>query len=357
MTDRARPGPGRPFLQPAAWTAATLTLIHVFLAALPDPGAGAGTPPAKPGAQAEAAPQSRQAPPARGEERLAPDLARRFRQEPVITVFDHSAVAVRSMPLEEYVAHVVAGEVVPTWSPDALRAQAVAARTYTIRLLLAGEDATPRRLYGTDTSTNPAEAQAFSERVPRSVREAVAATRGEILVYRGKPVVALFSACAAARTADLEESFPGDPRAAEAPYLRPVSSRCEEVAPADIRRWRAALTTAELAAIAGLEPGAVDRVRIARRGPSGRAVFIQIGPRRIYAAALRLRAGANRLKSTWITEIERGEGDVWIFHGRGWGHGVGLDQWGAEAMARDGRGYREILRHYYPGTGLVRLYR
>ena len=344
-------GTRRLALRPAVWTAAALMLIHVFLAGAPGSGADGSPPPAKPVPRAQAAPRDPSPP------RLSPELARRFRREPVITVFDHALGAVRSMPLEEYVAHVVAGEVIPTWSPDALRAQAVAARTYTIRLMMAGDNATPRRLYGTDTSTNPAEAQAYSEHVPRPVREAVAATRGEILVYRGEPVVALFSACAAGRTAAMDESFPGDPREAEAPYLRPVPSRCEEVAPEDIRRWTAALTTAELAAIAGLEPGAVDRVRIARRGPSGRAVFIQIGPRQVYAAALRLRAGANRLKSTWITAIERGEGPVWIFRGRGWGHGVGLDQWGAEAMARDGRGYRDILRHYYPGTRLARLYR
>jgi len=344
-------GTRRLALRPAVWTAAALLLIHSFLASAPRSGAGGWAQPAKPAPRARAAPQDASPP------RLSPELAGRFRQEPEITVFDHATGAVRSMPLEEYVAHVVAGEVIPTWSPAALGAQAVAARTYTVRLMMAGEDATPRRLYGTDTSTNPAEAQAYSEHVPASVRKAVAATRGEILVYRGKPVVALFSPCAAGRTAAMDESFPGDPRTAEAPYLRPVPSRCEEAAPEDIRRWTAALTSAELAAIARLDPGAVDRVRIARRGPSGRALFIQIGPRQVYAAALRLHAGANRVKSTWITDIERGEGDLWIFHGRGWGHGVGLDQWGAEAMARDGRGYREILRHYYPGTGLVRLYR
>ena len=358
---RARPG----WLAPAAWVAVGLCMVQLVLAA--GPATPGGHAPAKPGARAG----SRELPGAGGGQdrpggghgpgsaeqgtALDPALARRFAREPRLTVFDHATGTARTMGMEEYVAHVVAGEVVPTWRPDALRAQAVAARTYTVSLLLAGEAATPRRLYGTDTSTDPAEAQAYSPVVPPAVQAAVAATRGEILVYGGRPIVALFSACAAGRTAGLRESFPRDPR--QAPYLRPVASACDRAAPGSIRRWAVALTTAELAAAAGVPPAAVDRVEIARRGPSGRAVFLRIGPRQVHAVDLRRQVGPNRLKSTWLTEIEALEGGVWIFRGRGWGHGVGLDQWGAEAMARAGRGYREILAHYYPGTRLVELYR
>ncbi|HEY8551830.1 MAG TPA: SpoIID/LytB domain-containing protein [Thermaerobacter sp.] len=352
---------------PAVWSAVGLLLIYAVLAA--GPGAPAGGPPAKPPLAARAGdeageagesdpgqratPESAEdAPPHRGP--LDPAVARRFVREPEITVFDHAIGAPRTMALEAYVAHVVAGEVRPTWQPDALRAQAVAARTYTVGLLMAGDRTTPRRLYGTDTSTDPAEVQAYSPMVPRAVEKAVAATRGEILVYEGKPIVALFHACAAGRTAFLRESFPRDPR--RAPYLRPVPSPCERAAPEAIRRWAVALTAAELAAAAGLSPADVREVHIAARGPSGRAVAIQIGPRRVHAADLRRHVGPNRLRSTLLTAIQPLEGGVWIFRGRGWGHGVGLDQWGAEAMARRGRSYRDILAHYYPGTRLVRLY-
>lgn len=363
----------------AGWVALGLLLIHLVLAA--GPGAPAGGPPAKPappagvrdetgeagrpgdagpsGRATRAGPGPRPGPqtaeePPPGRVPLDPAVARRFVREPTITVFDHAIAAPRTMAMEEYLAHVVAGEVLTSWQPDALRAQAVAARTYTVSLLLAGERATPRRLYGTDTSTDPAEAQAYSPTVPRTVAEAVAATRGQILVYRGKPIVALFHACAAGRTASLRESFPRDPR--RAPYLRPVPSPCDQAAPARIRRWAVAVTAEELAAAAGLSPAEVREVRVAARGPSGRAVAIQIGPRRVHAAELRRRVGPDRLRSTLLTQIQPLEGGVWIFRGRGWGHGVGLDQWGAEAMARRGISYRDILAHYYPGTRLVRLY-
>src|SRR5690606_19043897 len=105
-----------------------------------------------------------------------------------------------------------------------------------------------------------------------------------------------FHACAAGRTASLRESFPRDPR--RAPYLRPVPSPCDQAAPARIRRWAVALTAEELAAAAGLSPAEVREVRVAARGPSGRAVAIQIGPRRVHAAELRRQVGPNRLRST-----------------------------------------------------------
>ncbi|GAB6877451.1 SpoIID/LytB domain-containing protein [Thermaerobacter litoralis] len=340
----------------AAWALVAVVLVQALLAAGPAPWSGAPAKPPLSGARPGDRPPGQEDGaagngPAAG---LDPALARRFAREPQITVFDHAAGGPRAMPMEEYVAHVVAGEAVPTWDPDALRAQAVAARTYTVSLLLAGERSTPRQLYGTDTSTDPAEAQAYNPVVPPAVTAAVQATRGEIVVYDGKPIVALFSACAGPRTAGLRESFPGDDR--RAPYLRPVPSPCERAAPAFIRRWAVALTAGELAGVAGVAPSLVQEVAIARRGPSGRAVLIRIGPRLVHAAELRRQVGPNRLKSTWLTEIEPLEGGVWIFRGRGWGHGVGLDQWGAQAMARQGRSYREILAHYYPGTALVQLY-
>ncbi|ADU50472.1 SpoIID/LytB domain protein [Thermaerobacter marianensis DSM 12885] len=374
MTDhhQARPGPGGrgaggalPAGAAAIWAGVALVLIYAVLATGPLAGLPAARPPGTgpggtgPGEACPGGPGRAGGPEPAGEDGgaapLDPALARRFAREPQITVFDHAAGAPRGMGMETYVAHVVAGETLPGWRPDALRAQAVAARTYTVSLLMAGEASTPRRLYGTDTSTDPAEAQAFRPVVPPAVRAAVEATRGEILVYGGKPIVALFSACAAERTAGLRESFPGDDR--PAPYLRPVPSPCDRAAPDFIRRWSVALTSSELAGVAGVSPVEVRAVDIARRGPSGRAVLIRIGPRLVHAADLRRQIGPDRLKSTFVTEIEARQGGVWIFRGRGWGHGVGLDQWGAEAMARDGRSYRDILAHYYPGTALVQLYR
>lgn len=330
---------------PALWVATGLTLVYLLVALVPADDAVAREPGTRVGSAAGQKPETVP---------LADELGRRFTSEPQLTVFDHGTGQVQAMSLEQYLAHVVAGEVLPTWHPDALRAQAVAARTYTVGLLLE-ENSTPRQLHGTDTSTRPEEAQAFGTAVPPAVREAVADTRGEILVYEGRPIVALFSSCAAERTAHLREAFPDDAR--RAPYLRPVVSRCDDVAPGHIRRWSTALNAGELAAVAGVPPAAVDRVSIAQRGPSGRASWIQIGPRRVHAAVLRQRVGPNRLRSTWLTAIQPLEGGVWVFRGRGWGHGVGLDQWGAEAMARTGHGYREILAHYYPGTHLVQLYR
>jgi stage II sporulation protein D len=111
----------------------------------------------------------------------------------------------------------------------------------------------------------------------------------------------------------------------------------------------------ELARAAGLA-GDATGARVAARTTSGRAARVEIeaGGRRaaLSAAELRQRLGFTRLPSLAFEIEERGG----AFRGRGRGHGAGLCQWGAAGFAREGKGYREILLHYYPGTEIVRMY-
>jgi stage II sporulation protein D len=109
----------------------------------------------------------------------------------------------------------------------------------------------------------------------------------------------------------------------------------------------------------GLFSGAVTNVRVTRRGVGGFATEVEVtGPgkrARLGAYAFRLAVGAYRLQSTNFEVTPTATG--FLFQGCGFGHGVGLCQWGAQGMAQAGWNYREILLHYYPGSRLVRVYR
>jgi stage II sporulation protein D len=113
----------------------------------------------------------------------------------------------------------------------------------------------------------------------------------------------------------------------------------------------------ELGKLAGLG-GAATSVRVVSRSPTGRAEKVEVasGERRVVLAAtdLRQRLGFSRLPSLAF-EVRRDGADV-VLDGRGQGHGAGLCQWGAAGLAREGKTYREILGHYYPGVEIVRMY-
>ncbi len=152
------------------------------------------------------------------------------------------------------------------------------------------------------------------------------------------------------RTASPAEMWP---HAQPVPYL---PSQPDRFCTADGgREWAAEITRAELtAALAahGLAAPGWQNLTVARRGESGRAVTLRLDGNEISAEEFRLAVGEslgwNRIPSTWF-EVSR-QGDRFAFHGRGWGHGVGLCQKGAAAMAAQGRSAAQILQQYFPGA-------
>ncbi len=251
---------------------------------------------------------------------------------------------VNVLPLEDYVAGVVGGELPRDFSGETLKAQAVAARTYALhRLRAAGSDARALLL---PTTGDQVYGGLDAEAPP--IREAVAATRGEFLSYRGQAILAAYHASSGGQTAAADEVWQ---RAL--PYLvsRPVWG--EDLAPDSY--WRASVSRTTLGralAPLGVRLGALQSLRVDGRSPSGRAVRVQVrgarGERSLDADQLRRALGEGRIRSTRF-EIQPTE-TGFVFAGTGHGHGVGMSQWGAEAMARRGAQYREILAHFYPGT-------
>ena len=275
----------------------------------------------------------------------------------VIAVYDDENDCVRSMPLEEYLCGVVAAEMPASFEPEALKAQAIAARTFTLRHLAAC-GGTPCGRLGADICTDSACCQSYrspeqlaekwgtdAEYYSGRIREAVYGTAGEVATYDGELIEALYHSTAGGVTENSENVF-----ASAEPYLVSVASPGEEGTAhyAETTTFSSKSFATKLNAAfpkAGLsEKKLEEQVRIISRYASGRVESVQIGAIEVTGRQLR---GALDLPSANFT-IEFTDGDVRIAT-LGYGHGVGMSQYGANAMAKEGADYRAILQHYYTG--------
>jgi stage II sporulation protein D len=259
---------------------------------------------------------------------------------------------VNELPLESYVAGTLARETYPTWGAEVLRAQAVVARTYVLY------QHAHRRGQNYDVkATTESQVYGGVDAESAVVLRATDDTRGEYLAFEGAPILAVYHSAAGGETQGAEEVWTGP-----LPYLRPVSVEGEEASPDTY--WRAAVSREQLARVAatlGHPVGSVRDVRIDERTSSGRVRSVRIvgteGESVVAAGTLRAALGEDVLKST-LFEIHPGRDERsqdFVFVGSGRGHGVGMSQWGARAMAERGADYREILQHFYPGTTLRRV--
>lgn len=266
--------------------------------------------------------------------------------------------AVLHVEMERYLGGVLAGEVPGDWPPEALRAQAVVARTYALFQRRSRPDGN-YHLRSTITD------QVFQVKspLPEALRRAVAATAGEVLVCRGCLVKAYFHSTCGGRTVSAAEVFGEEP-------TEPLSgTRCGYCGASPLASWTRRLKKGELEkrlGTLGERYGRIGRLRaieaLWRAGdPEGRVVLFRVwhdlGLAEIPAAEFRLAVGPgkNALPSVFITAWSD-EGETIEVSGRGFGHGVGMCQFGASGQARAGRTYREILAHYYPGAEVVRVY-
>lgn len=280
--------------------------------------------------------------------------------------------AVNLLDMERYLRGVVPLEIGagrPAEELEAVKAQAIAARTYAIRHMGRRESlgfdfygSVMDQVYGGLDAEDPVST--------RAVRE----TEGQVLVYRGEPIEAFYHSTCGGSTAALEEVWQGDPR----PYLQAVSDRrpgggwyCES---SNRFRWTESWDAEELRATltTGLRDrgrsGTVTRVEsldITGRSASGRASQLRIrtnlGQELVAGDSIRwvLRPEPNRILNSTLIEVEtpgRGEVTRLVVEGAGWGHGIGMCQIGAVGRSRAGHSYRDILLTYYPGTRIARLY-
>ena len=255
---------------------------------------------------------------------------------------------VATLPIESYVELVVAAESGAADGPESREALAVVARSFALQLSHghAGFDV-----------CDSTHCQWVHWRSTPEAHAATLATAGEVLWFHGRRAAAYFHQNCGGRTAAAEEVWPGRAARADGALGHLVSRADTYCQRAGSSEWSATLTRAELTqalAAAGLAAPGWKSLTVAKRGDSGRATVLLVGSAAVPAESFRLAVGRalgwNRIRSNWFEVAAQGDG--FLFHGRGSGHGVGLCQAGAAEMAREGRGYREILAQYFPGATL-----
>lgn len=274
--------------------------------------------------------------------------------------WNEGVVLVNVVPMEEYLRGVVPSESIPTWRIDALKAQAVAARTYALY------HRNSYRASGYDV-TDDVESQVYKGAgvETKATDEAVRETRGEVITYEGKAIDALFHADGGGYT-EYGENVWGISK----PYLQGVP---EELSLQTKKPWTVTLTRdafSKKLSASGYGVGRIQNIKLSNlqfgkvhyagdRTPAGRVKkFICRGSSgwvSLSGVTMRKIFG---LRSAMFDILFKG--DQLIITGYGYGHGLGLSQWGAEAMAEkhgDGKDYyKEILAHYYQGTKVEKWY-
>ncbi len=258
-------------------------------------------------------------------------------------------IVISELSLEHYVTGIINNEVSSKWHVEALKTQAVISRTYALyqKERRAGE------LYHL-TGTHMDQVYTGAGKEDAASRRAVKATRGQVLTFNGVPALTVFHSSAGGVTESSKNVWKDD-----YPYLRSVKSKYDKRAPN--YGWVLSLTARSLGdklKAAGHNIGVVKKVVIGRKTRTGRVVRIVIKGKKgrvvMTGEELRRALGYGFLKST-LFKVKKRRG-VFVFTGRGSGHGVGLSQWGAKGMAEHGASYKKILKHYYKGTKLKKVY-
>lgn len=278
-----------------------------------------------------------------------------------VAVYDHQSGQIMTLGLEDYLVGVVAAEMPASFELEALKAQAVAARTFACSRLwseAAASDA-PYRL-----TTDPATCQAWisdSEMQDRwggqyaanraKIVQAVAETQGEILTYQGKVIEPVYHAsCGGGRTESARDVWGSD-----RPYL--VSVVCDHP-PDKHTQLKTTLSLAEVDQKLGSDAAVVSAASGEHTSPlailassaSDRVLKMRVGTKQYSGTEVRKALG---LESSLI-RIDQA-GDAVTFTTNGYGHGVGMCQYGADHYAQLGWDYQAILKHYYTGVSLNRL--
>jgi stage II sporulation protein D len=261
------------------------------------------------------------------------------------------------LPLEEYLVGVVASEMPARFALEALKAQAVAARTYAvhrINLSRQGRGVHPNA----DLCSDPSHCQGWLSEAEmrrrwgilgywffrRKVAAAVAATRGLVLAYRGEVIEPVYHSASGGQTESAQAVW-GQP----VPYLVSVPSPWEEDSP--YFAAATALPVSEVARRLGVSSSARDlSMRVVEYTTSGRVKTVLVQGKLLSGPVFRQLLGLNSTHVRWEKKD-----DQLVFYTRGYGHGVGMSQYGANGLARRGKSFREILAHYYPGTQIISL--
>lgn len=262
----------------------------------------------------------------------------------IIRVKDEKTGIINEVPFEDYIKGVVAGEMPATFELEALKAQAVASRSYAMYQMTATKDkeydvlnTTANQVYLTDQELKENWKEEYSEKINK-IKEAIAETSGEYLTYEGKVINAMFFSTSVGATENSEEVF-----VSALPYLRSVDSKWDEASPAYTDTYT--FTLEEFYKKLNLQYNQTLTIEVTSKTSTGRTRTLKINGTEINGRDL---ATKLNLRSNYF-DIVQNENNVTITT-KGFGHGVGMSQYGANGMAKEGYKYDQILKHYYQNT-------
>jgi stage II sporulation protein D len=283
-----------------------------------------------------------------------------------IDVFYEVEDKVISLDLEDYVKCVVASEMPASFHAEALKAQAILARTYAVRKMqiFGGSPTLPGKA---DVTSNPAKDQAWTpENIIKErwgligtwlnwpkIEKAVEDTRGLILTYKGLPAEALYHSTCGGKTEAARDVWSND-----VPYLKSVSCPYCQSSP-HYGISQVALTAGDISKALGKLGLSVPASKVSQSGmlavtalsPTGRVKQITVSGQSLRGVEFRAALGLKSTKFTWSAK-----GEQVLFQVSGYGHGVGLCQYGADGAAKQGKCFADILSYYYPGTTVTGIF-
>ncbi|HLS60694.1 MAG TPA: stage II sporulation protein D [Virgibacillus sp.] len=250
---------------------------------------------------------------------------------------------VEDVPLEQYVLGVVASEMPSEFEVEALKAQGLAARTYIINhLLYQGDqeeydvtDGTEHQVYQSEEELRKLWGSDYGDNM-KKLTEAVASTEGEILTYEDTPITPAFFSTSNGYTENSEDYWEN-----ELPYLRSVESPWDEESPKFMDQKVFTVSEVEAALGVELQSDQAIPIEVTRTG-SKRVSEMKLADHQFSGRETRDKLN---LQSSDF-EVEQNQ-DHMIFTTKGFGHGIGMSQYGANGMAKEGKDYEDIVNYYY----------
>lgn len=264
-----------------------------------------------------------------------------FTENSVVRVYRENTGEIQNVPIEEYIVGVLAGEMPIDFEIEALKAQAVASRSYVMKQIEKNinnkydvVDTVMNQVYLDKENLMATWSSSYTDNINK-IKLAVLSTKGEYLSYNNKVAEALFFSTSPGITENSEEIF-----ISNEPYLRSVSSTWDEISP--LYSTTITYTLVEFYNLLNIPYNENLQIQILEKTSTGRIKKIKINDKELSANYICSKLSLN---STYFEIIK--EDTKVIIKNKGYGHGVGMSQYGAEGMARAGYTYDQILKHYY----------
>ena len=269
-------------------------------------------------------------------------------------VYRSSLSKIEEIPLEDYLVGVVASEMPADFHIEALKAQALTARTYIVRQLTGkgNHSGLPKgaevgdtimdQVYSSDDQLKKEWGAAYSTN-RKKILDAVRATSGQIITYNGQPIDASFFSTSNGYTENSEDYW-----SSALPYLRSVPSPWDVSSPKFNNQTIIPVADFEAKLGIQLNAGSSSIGEILGRTAGNRIAKVDFSGKILTGKQIREKLGLTSSDFTWVRD-----GNSIIIHTKGYGHGVGMSQYGANGMAAEGKTYEQIVKYYYKGVQIT----